>query len=56
MLFRSYQSSPYLQVINGGFRQFYAEPAFLRYNHIMNASRMLAAYASVPYWHWLGLA
>lgn len=56
MWFKPYQSSPYLQVINGGFRQFYAEPAFLRYNHIMNASRMLAAYASVPYWHWLGLA
>ena len=56
MWFKPYQSSLYLQVINGGFRQFYAESAFLRYNHIMNASRVLAAYASVPYWNWLGLA
>ena len=56
MWFKPYQSSPYLQVVNSGYTRFFAEPAFLRYNHIMNASRVLAAYASVPYWHWLGLA
>ena len=37
-------------------RQYIADPGFRRYNHFMNASRIVAAYASVPYWQWLGLA
>lgn len=56
MWFRPYQSSQYLQVVSSGYTRFYAEPDFLRYNHVMNVSRILAAYASVPYWQWLGLA
>jgi divalent anion:Na+ symporter, DASS family len=31
-------------------------PGFRRYNHFINASRIVAAYASGPYWQWLGLA
>lgn len=56
MWFRPYQSSSYLQVVNSGYARYFAESAFMRYNYIMNAARVLAAYASVPYWDWLGLA
>ena len=56
MWFKPYQSSSYLQVVNSGYTRYFAAPAFMRYNHLMNAARVLAAYASVPYWDWLGLA
>jgi hypothetical protein len=31
------------------------EPGLMRYNHWMNLARVAAAFASVPWWHWLGL-
>jgi DASS family divalent anion:Na+ symporter len=45
-----------LQLASSGYAKYIADPGFRRYNHFMNASRIVAAYASVPYWRWLGLA
>lgn len=53
--FLPYQSSPYLQVTGSGLDRYYKQADFLRYNHWMNLSRVLAAYLSIPYWEWLGL-
>lgn len=55
MWFMPYQSSPYLQVASSGLGRYYLEPAFLRYNHLMNLSRIAAAYLSIPFWEMLGL-
>jgi DASS family divalent anion:Na+ symporter len=54
--FVPYQSSQYLQVWGSGLDRFYSHADFLRYNHLMNLSRIAAAYLSIPYWQWLGLA
>lgn len=56
MWFKPYQSSQCLQLNSSGYGKYIADPGFRRYNLFMNASRVVAAYASVPYWHWLGLA
>jgi divalent anion:Na+ symporter, DASS family len=56
MWFKPYQSSQCLQLASSGYAKYIADPGFRRYNHFMNASRIVAAYASVPYWQWLGLA
>ncbi len=53
--FMPYQSSPYLQVIGSGLGRYYKHTDFMRYNHWMNLSRLVAAYLSIPYWQWLGL-
>ncbi len=53
--FLPYQSSQYLQVQGSGLDRYYKHADFLRYNHWMNLSRLLAAYLSIPYWEWLGL-
>jgi DASS family divalent anion:Na+ symporter len=53
--FLPYQSSQYLQVQGSGLDRYYKHSDFLRYNHWMNLSRLLAAYLSIPYWEWLGL-
>lgn len=53
--FLPYQSSQYLQVLGSGLDRYYKHTDFLRYNHWMNLSRLLAAYLSIPYWEWLGL-
>jgi DASS family divalent anion:Na+ symporter len=53
--FLPYQSSQYVQVAGSGARPYYDEAQFLRYNHLMNLSRVAAAYLSIPYWEWLGL-
>jgi di/tricarboxylate transporter len=55
MWFLPYQSSQYMQVVSSGYGRYYHEPDFLRYNHLMNLSRIAAAYLSIPYWQWLGL-
>jgi len=54
--FIPYQCSPYIQVISGGYGRYYKVSDFMRYNHLMNLSRVAAAYLSIPYWQWLGLA
>jgi hypothetical protein len=56
MWFKPYQSSQCLQLASSGYGSYIADPGFRRYNHFINASRIVAAYASVPYWQWLGLA
>lgn len=56
MWFKPYQSSQCLQLASSGYANYIADPGFQRYNHFINASRIVAAYASVPYWQWLGLA
>ena len=56
MWFQPYQSSQCLQLASSGYGNYISDPGFRRYNHFMNASRIVAAYASVPYWQWLGLA
>ena len=53
--FMPYQSSMYLQVMGSGLDRIYKHTDFLRHNHWMNLSRLMAAYLSVPYWQWLGL-
>jgi hypothetical protein len=53
--FMPYQSSSYLQVLGSGLSQHYRQADFLRYNHVMNLSRVLAAYLSIPFWEALGL-
>ncbi|CAN5476179.1 hypothetical protein BH11PSE11_BH11PSE11_21280 [soil metagenome] len=54
--FAPYQSSQYLQVTSSGYGRYYSQRDFLSYNYWMNFSRVLAAYLSIPYWQWLGLA
>ncbi len=56
MWFKPYQSSQCLQLNSSGYGKYIADPGFRRYNLFMNVSRVVAAYASVPYWQWLGLA
>lgn len=53
--FMPYQSSAYLQVKGSGLGRYYRHSDFMRYNHWMNLSRLVAAYLSIPYWQWLGL-
>jgi hypothetical protein len=31
------------------------ERGFMRYHYLMNAARVAAVFASVPWWKWLGL-
>jgi DASS family divalent anion:Na+ symporter len=56
MWFFPYQCSYYVQ-----FREIaashgtYDEKSFLRYNALMNGVKLLALYASLPWWKWLGL-
>jgi hypothetical protein len=53
--FLPYQSSVYLQVLSQGFDKTFDQPRFFRYNLWMNLARVAAAYASIPWWNWLGL-
>jgi divalent anion:Na+ symporter, DASS family len=54
--FFPYQCSYYLpfQALNAGAHTFDAR-RFLRFNAMLNLSRLLAVYASFPYWHMLGI-
>jgi len=53
--FLPYQNSSYAQALAGGLRQRCSEALFLRYAWWLNPLRVLLAYASIPYWRWLGL-
>lgn len=56
MWFFPYQSSQYTQLKGAhGKGQMFNEPLFLRYNLATCALRVLAVFASIPYWHYLGL-
>lgn len=53
--FLPFQSSVYLQVLSQGCGETFDQPRFFRYNFWMNLARLVAAYASIPWWFWLGL-
>ncbi len=53
--FFRHQSSVYLQLLSSGEVARVDEAAFLRHNHLMNLARVVVAYASIPWWKWLGL-
>lgn len=53
--FFPYQSSVYTQVQSQGLGPRYDIPGFMRYNQLMNLARVVLAFASIPYWKWLGL-
>lgn len=56
MWFFPYQCSYYLQYRSAMERRgVYDERAFLKFNVLMNIARLVALYASLPYWRWLGL-
>ncbi|MBU3666355.1 MAG: hypothetical protein FGM15_10845 [Chthoniobacterales bacterium] len=44
----------YLQMCSLGLDRRIDEAAFLRYNMWLNAGRLAAAFASIPWWKWLG--
>ncbi len=53
--FLPYQSSVYLQVLSQGCGDTYDQRRFFLHNTWMNLARMVVAYASIPWWNWLGL-
>jgi hypothetical protein len=53
--FLPYQSSVYLQVLSQGCGDTYDQRRFLLHNFWMNLARVVVAYASIPWWNWLGL-
>jgi len=57
MWFMPYQSSNYAQLRGAQPKaEMFDEPLFLRYNLATCAVRLLAVFASIPYWQYLGLA
>ena len=54
--FLPYQSSAYLQLTSQVSPQSFDQKRFLLYNNGLNLARVAVAYASVPWWRWLGLA
>lgn len=53
--FLPYQSSVYLQVVSQGCDASFDQRAFFRHNLWMNLGRVAVAFASIPWWSWLGL-
>lgn len=53
--FRYQGTNGILQLYSEGLIQDTDEKGFLRYNMLMNAARVAAAYASIPWWNQLGL-
>lgn len=45
---------PGTQVLSQGLGPQYDIPGFMRYNQVMNLARVVVAFASIPYWKWLG--
>ncbi len=54
IFFLPYQSSVYLQACSQAGETF-DHGRFMTYNHGMNLARVAVAYASIPWWQWLGL-
>ena len=54
--FRHQGTNGILQIQAAGFFDQTDERGFTRYNLLMNAARVAAVYASIPWWKWLGLA
>lgn len=53
--FLPHQNSTYQQALGAGLRQRGDLALFMRYQWALNGARVLLAYASIPYWQWLGL-
>ena len=53
--FRYQGTNGILQIQSAGLFDVADERGFMRYNLLMNAARVAAVYASVPWWKWLGL-
>ncbi len=53
--FRHQGTNGILQIRAAGLFEEADERGFLRYNLLMNAARVAAVYASIPWWRWLGL-
>jgi DASS family divalent anion:Na+ symporter len=53
--FFPHQMSTYAQAKNSGLQARCSEPIFMHYIWWMNPLRVLLAFASIPYWNWLGL-
>lgn len=53
--FMPHQNSTYQQVMGAGLTARADLKLFMRYNWLLNASRLVLAFASIPYWQWLGL-
>lgn len=53
--FRHQGTNGILQIQSAGLFETADERGFMRYNLFMNAARVAAVYASIPWWKWLGL-
>ncbi len=53
--FLPHQNSTYQQVLSMGLRQRCDVALFMRYNWRLNGARVVLAFASIPYWQWIGL-
>ena len=53
--FRYQGTNGILQIQSAGLFDVAEERGFMRYNLLMNAARVAAVYASIPWWKWLGL-
>lgn len=53
--FRHQGTNGIIQIRAAGLFEQADERGFLRYNMLMNAARVAVVYASIPWWHWLGL-
>ncbi|TAL89063.1 MAG: cyclic nucleotide-binding domain-containing protein [Candidimonas sp.] len=54
--FFPHQMSTYTQAKNSGLQARCSEAIFMRYIWWLNPLRVLLAFASIPYWNWLGLS
>ena len=54
--FLPYQSSVFLQFTSQVAPDSFDRRRFFLYNTGMNVARIVVAYASIPWWRWLGLA
>jgi hypothetical protein len=55
MWFFPYQCSYYLQYRQITRGQLFNENTFLIFNALSNLAKIIAIYASIPYWKWIGL-
>jgi len=50
-----HQNSSFAQLVGAGMRQRCDERLFFRYAWWLNGAGVVLAFASIPYWRWLGL-
>lgn len=54
--FFGYQSSVYMLAVSAGVERSINKRLFMRHNMVMNLARVLVVFASLPIWHWIGIA